>query len=112
MTTLWAKKTSLTCPGSACILALLERGLCNEFAVFIVNSYLNFVEVFRSLLTACVRVSCSFLRHGGLIGSCFLRGAIEAVLHGETEVFQFLDGSLDLRIALKDCFDVLLSSLA
>ena len=57
-------------------------------------------------------IGSSFLCHGGLIGSCFLRGAIEAVLHSEAEVFQLLDGSRNLRVALQDCFDVLLRCLA
>ena len=65
--------TYLFRPGSCSVLALFECSLCNEFAVFIVNSYLNFVEVFRALLTACVCVRSDFLRYRRLVRSGLLR---------------------------------------
>ena len=59
--------TYLFRPGPCSVLTLRQCSLCNEFAVFIVNSYLNFVEVLRVLLTACVRISCSLLCYCCLI---------------------------------------------
>ena len=60
-------------PGSVCVLALLECGFRGKLTVFVVNSDLNLVEVFRSLLTACVGVRSGLFRDGCLVACGFLR---------------------------------------
>ena len=58
-------------PGSARVFALLERGFRGELAVFVVNSDLNLVEVFRSLLTAGIGVRSGLFRDGCLVACGF-----------------------------------------
>ena len=60
-------------PGSARVLALLECGFCGELAVFVVNSDLNLIEVFRSPLTAGIGVRSGFFRDGCLVACRLLR---------------------------------------
>lgn len=63
----------LFAPDSACVFALFQCCFCNEFAVFIVNSYLNLVEIFRSLLAVCVHVGSCLLGYSGLVACGLLR---------------------------------------
>ena len=111
MTPRWAKKTSLARPDSARVLALLERGLRGELAVFVVNSDLNLVEVFRSLLTAGIGVYSGLFRDGCLVACRLLLRAIEAVFYGITRVFELFDDRLILLVEA-DCYlDILLRGL-
>ena len=63
-------------PGSARVLALLERGFRGELAVFVVNSDLNLIEVFHSLLTAGIGVYSGLFRDGCLVSSSNDRSGI------------------------------------
>ena len=99
-------------PCSARVLALLERRLRNEFTVFIVNSYLNFVEVFRVLLTACVGVRSGLFRDGYLVTCRLLRLAIEAVFYGIARIFELFDDRFILLVEARCYLDVLLRGLA
>ena len=98
-------------PGSACVFALLERGFRDELAVFVVDSDLNLVEVFHSLLTASIGVRSDLFRDGCLVACHFLRRAIEAVFYRIARIFELFDGRLILLVEA-DCYlDVLLRGL-
>ena len=102
---------SLSAPGSACILALPECRLCNEFSVFVVNTNLCFVVVHLAFSARCVEISLGGLGYCGLIGGCLLRRAIVSVLDCVAKVFQLLDGSRSLAAHLKSYLNILLRSL-
>ena len=63
----------LSAPRSACILALVECGLCNQLAVFVVNTNLCFVVVHLAFFARGVEISLGGLCYRGLIGGCLLR---------------------------------------
>ena len=92
------QKSVCFCPDSARVLALLERGFRGELAVFVVNSDLNLIEVFRSLLTACVGVRSGLFRDGCLVACRLLRRAIEAVFYGIARIFELFDDRLILLV--------------
>ena len=101
----------LSAPRSVCVLALLECGFRGELTVFVVNSDLNLVEVFRSLLTACVGVRSGLFRDGCLVACRLLRRAIEAVFYGITGFFELFDDRFILLVEVDCYFDVLLRGL-
>ena len=93
-------------PESVCVFALLQRGLCYEFAILVIDHDSGFVVVHRAFLAVGVVIGRCFFGQHCLVACGFFGASVEFVFYGIARVCDCLE------VALHDNFDVLLRGLS
>ena len=92
-------------PESVRVFALLQRGLCYEIAILVIDHDSGFVVVHRAFLAVGVVIAWCFFGQHCLIACGFFRASVEFVFYGIARVCDCLE------VALHDNFDVQLRGL-
>ena len=73
-------------PESACVFALLQRGLCYEIAILVIDHDSGFVVVHRAFLAVGVDIDAALAGLHRLVACGLFRASVEFVFYGIARV--------------------------
>ena len=73
-------------PESVCVFALLQRGLCYEIAILVIDYDSGFVVVHRAFLAVGIDIDAALAGLHRLVACGFFRASVEFVFYGIARV--------------------------